>query len=224
MRKIRDFIMYLVKSRGFSLPRLIFTGIYIYFLVYSALTFTTSVGNYPIQICSFAGAAVCLVLLRRSLKLMFDRETRKKVSAVWEKVKKAAGKIFSGISKRAKKVLGLDRIRSRGIDEKDFIFRERRDRRHSSRRLRNPMRWSELEDNSERVRFIFIDYMLKNIRAGYRLKPSSTPDEISRQLAHEDDEKLLFDSYRAARYSGGREAVYDETVRILSDLGKDRKK
>lgn len=234
MKKFREligkiyhgFISVIVKSRGVSPPRLILTGLYIYFLAYFAITFTSSLGNYPVQIGSIAGVILCFFLLRRSLKLMFDKKMRAKASAVWDKVRGFTRKLFGNIAKRVTKALKLDRRRAKGVDEKDFIFKERRGRKRISRHLRNPMRWAELEDNSQRVRYIFIDYMLKNIRSGYRMKPSSTPDEISLQLAREDDEKLLFDNYRIARYSGGRETVTDETIMILNDLGKkrDRKK
>lgn len=228
MKKIKDIFRYLANSRGMSLPRIIFTAVYIYYGVYCAVIFTRSVGRYAVQISSVAGLILCVLLLRRSLKLMFDRKFRKKAAAVWEKVAGFTRRVFGNLAKKVSRALGLDKIRAKGRDERDFIFRERKERRRVSRHLRNPMRWADLEDNAEKVRYLFIDYMLRRVRSGYRMKPSLTPDEMRREIAREDDEKLLFDCYRAARYSGGTEPITDEEVEILRDLdrgkGKDRKK
>jgi len=60
----------------------------------------------------------------------------------------------------------------------------------------------ELPDNAARVRFIFVDYMIRKIKQGYRMKYHQTPLEIGREIAVEDDEKQLFEVYQTARYAG----------------------
>lgn len=223
MKTIKKIFHYIADSRGFSLPRCILTGLYAFLVVFSAPLFATSVGNYPVQLSSLVGTLGGAWLLWRSLKKMFDRKVRDKISAVVHKIWAKTGELFAKLGKKISHALGLDKKRARGKDEKDFIFREKRGRKHGSHKLRNPMRWTELEDNAQRVRYIFIEFMLRNLKSGYRLKPSSTPDDISRDLAGDDAEKLLFSSYRLARYSGGRETIDDETVQALEEL-RDKKK
>lgn len=223
MKFVKKAFRYLADSRGFSLPRVCLTSVYVFLIVYCAPRFAFTVGQYKEQMLSFCGTVIGALLLWRSLKKMFDEKTRDKISAVVHKVWGKISEKLSIFGKKVLKALGLDNVRAKGQDEKDFVFRERHGRRRTGAKLRNPMHWSELEDNAQRVRFIFIEFMLRAFRSGYRLKPSATPDDIGRDLAAEEEEKLLFETYRLARYSGGREPIDDRTVEILEEL-KDKKK
>lgn len=224
MNPIKKMTGYLTESRGFSPVRVILTIVYIAIVAVCAPLFADSTGQYARQVISIGGTVFGTYMLLRSLRKMFDKRVRAKIAAFGEKILRRTGEIFSRFGRKILKSLGLDRKRARGKDEKDFVFRERTGRRHPLHRLRNPMHWTELEDNAQRVRFIFIEYMLRNIRGGYKLRPSSTPEDISRELASEDNEKLLFETYALARYSGGREVIDDNTVEALSELKNKKKK
>ena len=79
-------------------------------------------------------------------------------------------------------------------------------------------------DNAARVRFIFIDYMVRRIRKGYFMRRSMTPAEICVEVAVEEDEKNLFAVYEKARYGGrrGLEEISDAVVGELQLVNRRR--
>ena len=89
--------------------------------------------------------------------------------------------------------------------------------------MKNPHPWNNA-DNATRVRFIFTEYMFGKIREGYFIQPKFTPAKMERDLAHEELEHTLFDTYRAARYSGGTEPISDERVEELDELVEKKRK
>ena len=217
MKKTLEFIRKLKDSTGFCPARMILTAIYIAVLIYSAPLFTASVGNYPVQMASFVLFAGSLALLIRSVKRLFDRRTVDKISKFLGKVSARVDRFFAKIGRKISKALGLDRMKGYG-EEHDFIFNERRGRSRKHAKLRNPNFWEDQQDNSEKVRYIFTDYMIRMIKDGYKFRGYKTPADMQRELAHEDNENLLFDTYSVARYSGGREPVEDSTIEALADF------
>ena len=89
--------------------------------------------------------------------------------------------------------------------------------------MKNPHAWNDA-DNATRIRFIFTEYMFGKIREGYYVQPKFTPAKMERDLAHEELEHTLFDTYRAARYSGGTEPISDERVEELDELVEKKRK
>lgn len=224
MNKLKDLITALRESRGFSPIRVVLTAIYVGSFGYGAVLFTQSMGNYYLQALSIAMFGGGLYLAVKSLKKMFDRKMREKIARIRERISKAISKYFDKIIKRVAKKLGIERRRVKGEDERDFIFKERSGGRRRRNRMKNPHPWNDA-DNATRVRFIFTEYMFGKIREGYFIQPKFTPAKMERDLAHEELEHTLFDTYRVARYSGGTEPITNETVEELDELvDKKRKK
>lgn len=116
--------------------------------------------------------------------------------------------------------IGIDlsrRGRLGGRDEKTFVFDDTEKVKKPRHRLKNDLKWVEQTDNSARVRFIFIDYMIRRMKSGYFMKRFMTPAEIGRELAVEEDEQLLFTVYDKARY-GGADAVDEITDAMVNEL------
>lgn len=116
-------------------------------------------------------------------------------------------RVAKPVLKAVNRVLGLvgiqlGRQRLKGKDEKSFVYVEKPAKSKKPKKLRNEGKWHELPDNAARVRFIFVDYMIRKIKQGYRMKYSNTPDEIAKDVAIEEDEKMLFEVYKTARYAG----------------------
>ena len=123
--------------------------------------------------------------------------------------------------------IGIDlarRNRLGGRDERTFVFDDTEKVKKTKKKLKNELKWVEQTDNAARVRFIFIDYMIRHIRHGYFMKRSMTPAEISREIALEDDEKALFAVYDKARYAGrlGAEEITDAMVGELKLVNQKR--
>ena len=223
MNKIKGFITAIKESRGFSPIRVVLTVLYAFSVGYGAVLFTDSIGNYLLQAISIVMFGGGLYLGVRSLKRMFDRKMREKISSITSRIAKAISKYIDKIIKRVAKKLGIERKRVKGEDERDFVFKERSGFRRRKNRMKNPHPWNDA-DNATRVRFIFTEYMFGKIREGYFIKPKFTPAKMERDLAHEELEHTLFGTYSAARYSGGTEHISDEIVEELDELVEKKRK
>lgn len=224
MNKLKGIITALKESRGFSPIRVVLTIIYTFSVFYGALIFTLSIGNYVLQGIALVMFGGGLWLGWKSLKKMFDRKMREKISKITSRISKAISQFFDKIVKRVAKKLGFERKRVKGEDERDFVFKERIGSKRRRNKMKNPHPWNDA-DNATRIRYIFTEFMFGKIREGYRIAPKYTPAKMERDLAHEDLEHTLFDTYTAARYSGGTEPITNETVEELDELvDKKRKK
>ena len=223
MNKIKGIITAFKESRGFSPIRIALTVIYVFSTFYGALLFTLSIGNYILQAISLIMFGGGIWLGIKSFKKMFDRKMREKISKLTERISKAISKYFGNILKKVAKKLGFERKRVKGEDEFDFVFKDRATSKRRRNKMKNPHPWNDA-DNATRVRFIFTEYMFGKIREGYFIQPKFTPAKMERDLAHEELEHTLFDTYRAARYSGGTEPISDERVEELDELVEKKRK
>ena len=223
MNKIKGIITALKESRGFSPIRVVLTVLYAFSVFYGAVIFTMSIGNYLLQAVAIVMFGGGLYLGVKSLKKMFDRKVREKISSITERIAKAISKYLDKIIKKVAKKLGIERRRVKGEDEREFIFKERQGSRRRRNKMKNPHAWNDA-DNATRVRFIFTEYMFGKIREGYFIQPKFTPAKMERDLAHEELEHSLFTTYTAARYSGGTEPISDERVEELDELVEKKRK
>ena len=168
------------------------------------------------------GAVFAIVEFVRMLSPSLKRKLALKVLEVGKRVAKPVLKAldrvlgFVGIS------IGKQRLK--GKDEKSFVYTEKVQKAKKSKKLRNEGKWHELPDNAARVRFIFVDYMIRKIKQGYSMKYHQTPLEIGREIAVEDDEKQLFEVYQTARYAGkaANEVIDNELVDNLVKINVKR--
>lgn len=223
MNKLKDLIQSLKESRGFSPTRVVLTIVYALAVFYGAILFPLSIGNYLVQSVALVMFGGGLWLGWKSLKKMFDRKMREKISSIVSKIAKVISKYVGTLIKKVAKKLGIERIRVKGEDERDFVFKERAGSRHRRNRMKNPHPWNDA-DNATRVRYIFTEYMFGKIREGYRVAPKYTPTKMQHDLAHEEIEHTLFDTYSDARYSGGRCNISDERVEELDELVEKKRK
>ena len=161
------------------------------------------------------------VLFVRAIKRLFtDR--------VQEAIERALGKalrwFFHPAAVVASKIatwLGIGRWRGWGEDEHTFLGRSHDKETRRRRRLKNDRKWGDQEDNRSRVRFLYIEYMIKRIRSGYKLSRQMTPDEIANDLVLEEEERIIFSTYDEARYSKNPD-ISDNTVGLIMALTKRR--
>jgi hypothetical protein len=222
MKKIINYIKKVWNQEGFRFERIMLTLFYTASVITFAMVFSRSLGNYKVQVPSFLATVFFLLCDIRSIRKLFDRKTRSRIGGFLVGLTDKLDAFVAKVLKKVAHALGIDRWGKFG-DERDFVFGQRRSsRRH--RKLFNPMFWQDQTENSERVRFIFIDFMIRKIKEGYQMRPFKTPNDISQELAHEDNEKLLFSSYVSARYSGGLEPIEDKTVDALTAFIETRKR
>lgn len=223
MNKLKELFRSLIEARGFSPVRVVLTLLYALSVFYGAVLFTMSLGNYFVQGVALVMFGGGLLLGVKSLKKMFDRKMRETIARIAGNIARIISKYVGVLIKKVAKKLGIERKRVKGEDERDFVFKERRGGRRRRNRMKNPHPWNEA-DNATRVRYIFTEFMFGKIREGYRVAPKYTPAKMERDLAREDLEHTLFDTYTAARYSGGKENIPDAAVEELDELVEKRRK
>ena len=168
-----------------------------------------------------------IVMGCRAFLLMLTASMRKKLGQAAVKfAKRLAAPVIKAVNKLLLSI-GIDlsrRNRLGGRDEKTFVFDDTEKVKKAKKKLKNDLKWVEQTDNAARVRFIFIDYMIRRIKKGYFMKRSMTPAEIGAEIALEDDEKALFAVYDKARYAGksGIEEITDAMVGELQMVNRKR--
>lgn len=180
-----------------------------------------------IRVLTVLAAAVILAMGFRAFLRMLTASMRKKLAqAALRFAKRVTAPVVKLITKLLLSI-GIDlsrRNRLGGRDERTFVFDDAERVKKPKKKLKNDLKWVEQTDNAARVRFIFIDYMVRRIRKGYFMRRSMTPAEICVEVALEDDEKNLFAVYEKARYGGqrGLEEITDATVRELQLVNRKR--
>ncbi len=165
-------------------------------------------------------AILAVVMGARAFVRMLTASMRQKLrAATLRALKKLAEPLIKAINK-ALLSIGIDlsrRGRLGGRDEKSFVFNEEEKPKKVKKRLKNELKWQDQTDNAARVRFIFIDYMIRRIKNGYKMKRHMTPAEIGAEVAVEKDEQMLFAIYDKARYAGDR-ALEEITNDMVGEL------
>lgn len=168
-----------------------------------------------------------IVMGCRAFLRMLTASMRKKLGQAAVKfAKKLAAPLIKAVNKLLLSI-GIDlsrRNRLGGRDEKTFVFDDTEKVKKTKKKLKNDLKWVDQTDNAARVRFIFIDYMIRRIKKGYFMKRCMTPAEIGQEIALEDDEKNLFAVYDKARYAGQRgvEEITDAMVGELQMVNRKR--
>lgn len=196
-----------------SLPRLALTCLWGTLLLACGFGMTVLEGRYPRGIAMLLFFVFTVLFVRSFKRLMSDRLQ----AAIEAWIGKTLHFVFRPVAVAASKIaawLGIGRWRGWGEDEHTFLGRDREHLPRRNKRLKNDRKWGDQQDNRARVRFLYIEYMIKRVRAGYLLRRQLTPHEIAAELALEEDERLLFNTYTEARYAASPD-ISDETVQTL---------
>ena len=181
-----------------------------------------------VQQLTYILTAIMLVVTLNSLRKLIPKSLRR---AVLDRFLYALRKVASGIAKVSKRVLSFFGIRfdryKKVKDERSFVFDpEEMGITRKRRSVKNSTKWKDLTENAEKVRFIYIKYVMKLIKSGYKFFPFFTPNEVKDDLKYEDgsSEAELFEMYNGARYSGGSVYISDEQVETALALVNGKKR
>ncbi len=181
-----------------------------------------------IQQFSYIISVVLAVITVISLKKLIPKAMRR---LVFDKLlflaRKAASRLAS-ISKKIFSVFGINFDRyKRGKDEKTFIFGEEdEEKRRKRHMIKSKSKWKDLTENAEKIRFLYLEYILKLVKKGYKYRAIYTPNEVRTDLKLEEEqqENEIFDLYYGARYSGGSVYITDEQVDNIREIVNAKKK
>lgn len=217
-RRMVEFIIWMLLIIGDLYASIVVPNIQTDFFIANANT---------IRVITVLLAIFFIVMACRAFLRMLTASMRKKLGQAAVKfAKKLAAPLIKAVNKLLLSI-GIDlsrRNRLGGRDEKTFVFDDTEKVKKTKKKLKNDLKWVEQTDNAARVRFIFIDYMIRRIKKGYFMKRCMTPAEIGAEIALEDDEKALFAVYDKARYAGksGIEEITDAMVGELQLVNRKR--
>ena len=217
-RRMVEFIIWMVLIIGDLYASIVVPNIQTDFFIANANT---------IRVITVLLAIFFIVMACRAFLRMLTASMRKKLGQAAVKfAKRLAAPVIKAVNKLLLSI-GIDlsrRNRLGGRDEKTFVFDDTEKVKKAKKKLKNDLKWVEQTDNAARVRFIFIDYMIRRIKKGYFMKRCMTPAEIGAEIALEDDEKALFAVYDKARYAGksGIEEITDAMVGELQLVNRKR--
>ena len=181
-----------------------------------------------VQQLTYILSAILLVVTLNSLRKLIPKSLRR---AALDKILYALRKVASGIAKVSKKVLSFFGVKfdryKKVRDERSFVFDpEEMGIFRKRRSIKSSTRWKDLTENAEKVRFIYVKYVMKLIKSGYKFFPFLTPNELRKDLKVEQEtsEFELFDMYNGARYSGGSVYISDEQVDTALALVNGKKR
>ena len=173
-----------------------------------------------LRLASTIVAILSAALGVRDLIRMLTPSMRRKLGKAALRVLARIAKPFVAAVTKVLASIGIDltrRNRLGGRDERSIVFSDEEKVKKPKKRLKNDLKWAEQTDNAARVRFIFIDYMIRRIREGYRMKRTMTPAEIGRDISRDEEEQKLFRAYDKARYAG-KAAVGELTDELVGEL------
>jgi hypothetical protein len=203
-----------------SVGNLIKTLVYLVLLLISIWYTQTHTGRIERSV-GFVAMIVFAVLFARALKSLLSDELQDLLEEVFEKIGSIIFFPAAWCIRKIAKFLGIGRWAGWGEDERTFLWKDREKASHRKKRLKNDQKWAEQLDNRQRVRFLYIEYMIKRIRSGYKLSRQMTPDEIADDLVLEEEERIIFSTYDEARYSKNPD-ISDNTVGLIMALTKRR--
>ena len=173
-----------------------------------------------LRLASTIVAVLSAALGVRDLLRMLTPSMRRKLGKATLRFLARIAKPFVAAVTKVLASIGIDltrRNRLGGRDERSIVLSDEEKVKKPKKRLKNDLKWAEQTDNAARVRFIFIDYMIRHIREGYRMKRTMTPAEIGRDVTRDEEEQELFRAYNKARYAG-KAAVDELTDELVGEL------
>ncbi|MBE6686982.1 MAG: hypothetical protein E7591_07095 [Ruminococcaceae bacterium] len=106
------------------------------------------------------------------------------------------------IKQKIRKALGLkESTLLYSDDEKRIVIKENSKRGTRKRDALTQKRFSHLDNDRDRIRYIYASFMKAERKKGESVDPDKTPKEIKTLTAKNDTEKKLFDLYTPVRYS-----------------------
>lgn len=153
-----------------------------------------------------------LLVLRRLYKMLPVEKAKRAFEKVKDAVKRVALRAYRRLARLVGKLgLGSGTKYAKGEDEYTFFFDEQQ-RKQTRLSVGKVSKWNTLTDNSEKIRFLFIRYMLTRIRRGYRRRWGKTHMEWAKELGAKDEVYTFFEDYGAARYGRGAVDIPDSAV------------
>ena len=178
--------------------------------------------KYERQMIGLASAVLAIISGINFYKMFRGGMFTTMLSPVGKMLKKAISGVverWNRVIDRVRKALGLPdgQKRAKGRDERSFLFN--RGRREELRRKEQKLHWKDLKNNRERLRFLYVRFIKKCVKRGYRYAPGLTPLENGAAWRlKEQDGNAFFLAYTDARFGEDACQISDDEVTLFAEL------
>ncbi len=155
--------------------------------------------------------ALFAVLTGAAAIFLFYRLLRKRLRAAAVKawngtmgrvISRLAGS-FERAARKLRRRFGRREGRERMRDERRFVFSNGREREEKRKKDLTKRRFRDLGDDKERVRYLYIRLIRREVKKGKRFRLSDTPQQLgARWKLSEEEGSRLFPVYTDARFGG----------------------
>lgn len=178
--------------------------------------------KYVRQGFAFLGYASCILTLYNVGKL-FTREIRQELYRRISKALFGVAEKIKAIVDKVKSKLGIKSAKlHRPRDEVRIIINDDRDLRKKKNTL-TKKRFSQLEDDLQRIRYMYAKLLLWKQKKGENVYTYQTPEELKGKLANGETEEELFDIYTPVRYAETPQITPEEVKKQYDYLTKSIK-
>ena len=178
--------------------------------------------RYLYQLCWIVFIA-SIVLFILAIRKVLPLKTRRMIrAAIGRFIKKWITRPLNWIYRKLRVLFGLPEYAdSKSKEERSFVFDfGNNEVFRRIMQIAKRERWSDMETNGQKIRFLYAKYVIKLMKSGLRFKAWQTPDQIAAGLKLKSAPKHLFDIYNGARYSDGSFPISDDEVSTAQKLVK----
>ena len=169
--------------------------------------------------------AIILFFFLKTLIKLYIKHFRKKKNKKESRLKKKLKAFFKKADEKIRNFFNLKPRRAFfGGDDTEYTeksgYRTRRREKGADTRVK----WSDLKDNGDKVRFLFAARVSEGISDGADVYLSDTARQIEKKISKTERDEMLFSLYESVRYTDKNEPIDDGTVAYLSERNTAQRK
>ena len=169
--------------------------------------------------------AVILFFFLKTLIKLYLKYFREKKERKESKLRKKLRQFFQTADE---KIRGFFNIKPRSVffggDDTEYSEKELRRSGRREKGADRRVKWSDLKNNSEKVRYLFAARVSEGIYDGADVYASDTARQIEKKISRTERDEMLFSLYESVRYTNKNEPISDGAVSYLSERNTVQRK
>ena len=170
--------------------------------------------------------AIILFFFLKTLIKLYLKYFREKKERKESKFKKKLKQFFRSADEKLRRFFNIKPRRAFfGGDDTEYSEKELRRAGRREKGADRRIKWSDLRENREKIRYLFAARVSEGITDGASIYPSDTARQIEKKISKTERDDTLFSLYESVRYTDKNEPIDDGTISYLSERNtKERKK
>lgn len=169
--------------------------------------------------------AIILFFFLKTLIKLYLKYFREKKERKESKLRKKLRQFFQSADEKIRRFFNI-KPRSAFFGGIDTEYSEKELRRAGKREkgADRRVKWSDLRENQQKIRYLFAARMSEGISDGATVYSSDTARQIEKKISKTERDETLFSLYESVRYTNKNEPIDDGTVSYLSEKNTVQRK